>query len=41
MGSSLGGTTLTITGTGFGTSIPDAKVLIDNVECSIQTITDT
>ncbi|XP_028395269.1 fibrocystin-L-like [Dendronephthya gigantea] len=40
-GGTAGGTTLTITGSGFGTSKTDLSVLIGGVECEIVTIAPT
>ena len=36
-GSSLGGDSIVITGTSFGTDSSKVKVLIDGVECAVQT----
>jgi len=40
-GSTAGGTTLTLTGTGFGTLLADATVTIFGVECTVQSVIDT
>ena len=41
MGGTLGGTTLTISGTGFGEVVADAFVTIMDTVCDVQTVTDT
>ena len=40
LGSTSGGTLLTLTGSGFGTSSSDISVLIDDIPCTISTIAD-
>ena len=37
-GSPSGGDSLELTGTNFGTVVGDVKVMIDNVECIVQTV---
>lgn len=40
-GSLLGGTKLTITGSGFGTNDTLVDVSVGDVECKVETVTDT
>ncbi|XP_053372863.1 fibrocystin-L-like [Mercenaria mercenaria] len=40
-GGTGGGTTLTITGSGFGSVVGDVNVMIDDVECVVSTATET
>ena len=40
-GKSIGGFVLTITGTGFGTNVSAVNVLIENVTCQVQTVSDS
>lgn len=39
--SPAGGDSITITGSGFGTSTSDASVAIDGVACAVQSVTDS
>jgi len=41
MGPTIGGTTLTITGTSFGSVTADVQVVIDGVTCSVQSVSST
>jgi hypothetical protein len=41
MGGTMGGTTLTIDGTGFGTVVADADVTVMGTVCDVQTVTDS
>lgn len=40
-GTTLGGTLLTLSGSGFETTIEDVSVIIDDIPCSINSVTDT
>jgi hypothetical protein len=41
MGTTAGGVTLTITGTGFGSSTDDVSVTLDGIDCPISTVSDS
>lgn len=41
MGGTLGGTTVTISGTGFGSVVDDASVTIMDTPCDVHTVSDT
>ena len=41
MGASIGGDILTITGINFGTDISSIEVIIDGVQCTVQSVLQT
>lgn len=41
VGSSLGGTLLTLTGSGFGTTLAGVQVVINGIPCAVSAVTDS